>query len=124
MKTIAWTESTDPIAIQNRQLALRIAEPHPAQVIGERHKYPGPCLWEVVAPTIGCPNATGQAVETVTTKGDSDSSLLILGNRLQEIELIRHFRGKIDANEIVSDKMPKTTFSGEPERLVRRAVGE
>jgi hypothetical protein len=38
LKIIARTESTDPVAIQNRQLALRITEPHAAQAIGERSK--------------------------------------------------------------------------------------
>src|SRR6266436_8475262 len=112
----------DPIAIQNRQLTVRIAEPDATQAIGKFKQYS--CLWEVVAATIRCPNAIGQPVQTVAAEGDPYSSLLILGNRLQEVRLVHHFRGKVHANEIVSDKMPKTTFPGEPERLVRCAVGE
>ena len=39
LKTIARTEYADLIAIQNRQLALHIAEPHAAKAIGKRNQY-------------------------------------------------------------------------------------
>jgi hypothetical protein len=58
LKITARTEYADPIAIQNRQLAVHIAEPHTAKAIVERNHY-APCLWEIVAATERRPTAIG-----------------------------------------------------------------
>src|ERR1700741_1866472 len=121
-KTIARTEYLDSVAVQHGQVTLGVAKPHAAQAVGEFNHHP--CLGKVFAAPIRCPNAVCEPIQSVASERNPEPSESILGNRLQEKSLIRHFTGEVDLNQIATHKRPETPSPAEPKGLIRCAVGK
>src|ERR1700757_343340 len=121
-KTIARTEYLDSVAVQHGQGTLGVAKPHAAQAVGEFNHHP--CLGKVLAAPIRCPNAVCESIQSVASERNPEPSESILGNRLQEESLIRHFAGEGDSNQMATYKIPEPPSPAEPKRLIRCVVGE